>query len=98
MIRHIVFWRLKAEAEGHSMQENFETIKAGLESLVGKAQGLYKAEVRQALCQTDYNVCLYSEFENKAALDAYQNFPDHLKVKQFVHKVVEGRTACDVEV
>lgn len=97
MIRHIVLWQFKEEAEGHSMFENFQTIKTGLEALVGKAPGLRMAEVGLNFAGGDYNVCLYSEFESKEALAVYQSFPEHLKVREFVHKVVSARVACDTE-
>lgn len=36
MIRHIVFWNLKEEAEGHTKEQNAAIIREGLEDLVGK--------------------------------------------------------------
>lgn len=47
MIRHIVFWNLKEEAEGKTKEQNAAVIREGLEALVGKVDGLLMAEVRQ---------------------------------------------------
>ena len=40
MIRHIVFWKLKDKTEDGTLLENAAAIKAGLEGLVGKIDGL----------------------------------------------------------
>lgn len=43
------------------------------------------------------DLCLVSEFESKEALNAYQTNPLHVKVKEFVHKVVTDRAVTDCE-
>jgi hypothetical protein len=41
------------------------------------------------------DVALYSAFENQAALDAYQQHPDHVAIKQFLGEVSEERYVVD---
>ena len=43
MVRHIVMWKLKDQTEDGSKAENAAAIKAGLEGLVRKIDGLLKA-------------------------------------------------------
>ena len=97
MIKHIVMWNLKENAEGASKKENAAKIKAGLESLVGKIEGLIRAEVGTGCNEKGYDLCLYSEFASMEALEFYQGHPLHDEVRQFVHKVICERVVCDYE-
>lgn len=95
-VRHIVLWKLKESAEGNSLAENALLIKKSLEALVGKIDGVLKIEVGINIVDgSGSDLGLYSEFESKAALDAYRTHPLHLEVQKFVHKVIESRVACD---
>ena len=66
MIKHIVLYTLK---EGVDKDAAIKIIADVLEPLVGKIPGLKHLEVRLAFNGMDY--ALYSEFESKAALEAY---------------------------
>lgn len=97
MVRHIVIWNLKEEADGRTKAENAAIIKERLEALVGQIPGLLKAEVTMNFNPAGMDLCLYSELTDKAALDVYQDHPLHVAVKGFVHKVVETRVVHDSE-
>ncbi|HAN44635.1 MAG TPA: stress responsive protein [Ruminococcaceae bacterium] len=97
MIKHIVFWNLKDEAEGGTKLENGRIIKQRLEALVGVVDGLLKAEVGFNYNPHGYDLCLYSEFATKEAQEAYQEHPEHLKVREFVRKVITERAVVDFE-
>jgi quinol monooxygenase YgiN len=43
-------------------------------------------------------VVLYSVFRDKAALDAYQDHPQHLAIKPFISAVRQERQCMDYEV
>ena len=45
MIKHIVMWKLKDEAEGNSKDENAKIIKNSLEDLKGKINEIVDIEV-----------------------------------------------------
>ena len=45
----------------------------------------------------EYDVALDTTFHTKAALDIYQNHPEHLAIVSFVKKVVTERRAVDFE-
>lgn len=95
MIRHIVIWNLQEEANGKPKAENAAVIKEMLEALPGKIEGLLKAEVTTNFNPNGMDLCLYSEFTDRAALDFYQDHPLHVAVKEFVHKVVSSRVVHD---
>ncbi len=95
MIKHIVLWKL---TDPSRKEETIPQMKKMLENLAGVVPGLIKLEVNPNLNPGDYDVCLYSEFADHAALDGYQTHPAHLECKKYVHSVICGRTAADFEV
>lgn len=100
MVKHIVFWKLKDEANGNDKAANAQLIKEKLEDLNGKIEGLVKVEVGINFLNSpaNYDVALYSEVASKEALDFYQNHPLHQAVLPFVREVVSGRIAVDYEI
>jgi len=95
MIKHIVFWQIKDELEKQIVMPK---MKEMLLSLVGKIDGLKSMEVGFNYNGGEYDIALYSVFENKEALAVYANHPDHLVVKKYVHACIKGRTAVDYEI
>ncbi len=98
MIKHIVMWKLKEEAQGNSKEVNGQKIKQKLEGLMGKVEGLQKVEVGLNFNPGGYDVCLYSEFGDRAALDYYINHPLHKRNQAFTLSVVCERAVADYEV
>ena len=100
MIKHIVMWQLKDHAEGADKATNAIKMKALLDACADIVPGMLKLEVAiaQAGLEATYDVILYSEFESVAALDAYQNHPQHLALKPFVGAVRLARQCMDYEV
>jgi hypothetical protein len=99
MVRHIVLWRLQETANGKSKRENAIGIKRLLEGLRGKIPGLLKLEVGLDFSATESSadVALYSEFADRAALDAYQVHPLHEAVKPFILAARLERRLVDYE-
>lgn len=99
MIKHIVMWRLKEHALGNDKAANAQTLKTRLESLNGRIPGMHKLEIGIDFSDTpsSEDVVLYSEFENRAALDAYQAHPEHEAIKEFVREVRSERHTIDYE-
>lgn len=98
MVRHIVFWNLKDFAEGADKNTNALILKTKLESLVGEIEGLIKAEVNQNYNPNGFDLCLYSEFTDKLALDNYQTHLKHLVIRDFVQKIILDRAVTDSEI
>ncbi len=100
MIKHIVMWKLKDHAEGNTKAENAARMKELLDSCAGLVPGLLTVEVALAIpgLEATYDVILYSEFTNKAALDAYQEHPTHQAIKPFIGAVRLERQCMDYEI
>ncbi|HTH59380.1 MAG TPA: Dabb family protein [Paraburkholderia sp.] len=98
MIRHIVMWKLKETAEGASRAENLAKLKDLLEGcrklVPGTPLNLEVGFAEPGLFST-YDITLVSDFADKAALDAYQDHPDHVVVKKFAQAVAEARQCVD---
>lgn len=100
MIKHIVMWQLKDEAEGADKAGNARKMKQLLEACRGISPGMLKLEVAlpQPGLEATYDIVLYSEFTDKAALDAYSEHPQHQALKAFFSAVRTGRQCMDYEV
>lgn len=100
MLKHIVMWKLKDEAEGADKLGNAREMKRRLDECANIVPGQLKFEVvlAQPGLEATYDVVLYSEFADKAALDAYINHPTHKAVVPFIGAVREGRQCMDYEV
>ncbi len=100
MLKHIVIWKLKDQAEGADKAANAAKMKELLEACANIVPGILKFEVALAQpgLEATYDVVLYSEFASKAALDAYQDHPQHVALKPFIGAVREARQCMDYEV
>ncbi len=99
MIKHIVMWTLKDQAEGATKAENIEQIKNRLNALVGQIPGLISLEVGENFTESAAaaDLVLYSELESRDALALYQQHPQHVAVAQFIGAVTESRQVADYE-
>jgi hypothetical protein len=99
MIKHIVLWSFRPQAEGHSKQENIELARKKLLGLKDSIQEVRSLEVGINFNpgQDAYDLALYSEFENERDLDTYQKHPEHLKAVDFLRKVREKRVVADYQ-
>lgn len=97
MIKHIVLWTLKDEAEGNSKQENAQKAKQLLEDLNGKIPGVLNIEVGIDISHTSdsADIVLYSAFENEAALERYHHHPDHQALIPFMKAIRNDRKLVD---
>jgi quinol monooxygenase YgiN len=100
MIKHVVMWKLKDYAEGADKLSNAKKMLALLESCNNLVPGMLKLEAALASPELEatYDVVLYSEFTDKAALDAYQNHPAHQAIKPFIGAVRSERQCMDFQI
>ena len=82
MIRHMVMWRVKGDSP-HERHETSLRIKRSFEGLRGRIPGLHHIEVGIDSSKVDYacDTVLVMEFETPAALTAYADHPEHLRVR-----------------
>jgi hypothetical protein len=99
VIKHIVMWKLKDQAEGADKAANMARMKALLEDCRNLVPGMGAFEVGLATpgLEATYDVVLYSEFDGAAALDAYQHHPQHVAIKPFIGAVRAERQCVDYE-
>lgn len=100
MIKHIVLWKLKEEAEGASAAENGKKIVKLFKTLEGNVPGLVSIEsgVDFNHSAAAWDIGLVTAFTSKEDLDFYQDFPAHVAIKQFIGKVSTDRAVIDYEV
>lgn len=97
MLKHIVMWRFKDEAEGKTREENCRFIKERLEALPSSIPFIRSLEVgiNAFPGPMSADMVLVTEFESKADLDLYAGHPEHVKVSDYVAKVRVDRTVAD---
>jgi len=100
VLKHIVMWKLKEQAEGADKATNASKMKALLDGCAGLVPGMLKFEavLAQPGLEASYDVVLYSEFASREALDAYQEHPDHVAIKPFIGAIREARQCMDYEI
>ncbi len=100
MIKHIVMWTFKEFAEGKDKKTNIQLTKEKLLSLRQTVDVIKEIEVGINIDTSDsaYDLVLFSVFESLEDLETYQNHPEHVKVGEFVKKVVEMRAMVDYKV
>ncbi len=99
MIRHIVMWKLKNEAEGASKKENAERLRRMIEALREPIPQIVELEVgfQMEPAENGFDVALVSSFRTRSDLELYQKHPEHQKVITFVRSVTRERAALDFE-
>lgn len=95
-IRHIVMWRLRGETPEERSAARLK-VKTLFEGLKGRIDGLTHIEVGVDVSAVDYacDVVLFSEFADHAALSAYANHPEHLRVREALGDLRIGRFQVD---
>ncbi|MBX9959338.1 MAG: Dabb family protein [Burkholderiaceae bacterium] len=96
MIKHIVMWNVRGATPAEKAQ-GIARLKHSFESLRGRIPGLLHLEIGVDSSRIDYacDVVLYSEFESQAALEAYAEHPEHLRVKREVGDLRVARHQVD---
>ncbi|MBC8182840.1 Dabb family protein [candidate division KSB1 bacterium] len=97
MVKHIVLWKLKESAEGFTKAENAKRMKKWLEDLKVSIPKIKKLEVgiNFNVSEVAYEIVLYSEFENKKALQIYQDHPEHIEFKNKIKNIRTERAVVD---
>jgi hypothetical protein len=100
MLKHIVMWKLKDFAEDADRQINARKMKTMLDACKKLTPGInaFEVAIAQPGLEATYDVVLYSEFIDRAALNAYQSHPHHAALKPFFSAIREARQCMDYEV
>ncbi len=100
MIKHIVCWRIPEKVEGVSKADIIEKIQTSLNGLVGVVSEIKELEVgiNYNEAPAAFDVSLYSVFESKETLQAYQVHPAHQEVAKYIGSVASERVVVDYEI
>ena len=100
MIRHVVMWKLKDEAEGATRKKNAEKMKLILEGLKINIEEIKNVEVGININHEDdddqaWDVILISDFEKELDYTMYTRNEHHKKAIKFINSVTEERRFVD---
>jgi hypothetical protein len=100
MLKHIVMWQLKEHALGADKAANALKMKSLLDGCADIVPGILKLEtaIANAGLEATCDIVLYSEFVSKSALEAYQEHPLHVEIKEFISAVRQARQCMDFEI
>ena len=94
MVKRIVAWNLKEGLTDGEKREQAEKIKAEIEALVDKIDGVLELKVEiEPLPSSTRDIMLSGLFASPEALEAYIVHPEHQRVAAFVGGLVQDR-AC----
>lgn len=99
MIKHIVMFKLK-EADGKTEYENALEAKKRFDNVIAEVKELKKGEVvinSKDAPESNYTIALICEFDDIAALNAYQVHPAHVEFGKFIGTVKTDRACIDYE-
>lgn len=97
MVKHIVMWKFKEEAEGLTKEENLLKVKTMLEALPEKIDFIRHIEVNINVNfnGSNFDAVLISEFDSIEDVNRYRVHPDHKKISSYVSLVREDRASVD---
>jgi hypothetical protein len=100
MIKHIVCWKIKENAEGRLKSENVAIMKEKLLCLRDKIGEITQLEIGTNSKNADpanFDIVLITTFANMRDLDIYQKHAEHKKVAEFIGNIKEYRACIDYE-
>ncbi|MDD7267007.1 MAG: Dabb family protein [Lachnospiraceae bacterium] len=101
MIKHIVMFKFKEQAEGRSRSENVAMTKAMLDALPAQIPQITSSLTETGCAHADtgnYDLILTSTFQTIEDLADYIVHPAHQAVGAFMRPLRENRACIDIEV
>lgn len=95
MLKHVVFFKFKPEAE----EAGIADLEKSLRALVGPIPEIRELLVGRDVVRSErsYDLALISAFDDLAAMNRYQVHPDHQAVVAKVKALCAGVVAVDFE-
>lgn len=100
MIRHVVMFKFKEEAEGRTKKENLEIATSMISNLKSEIEYILRDKFKLNSDKADcgnYDLIYISDFNNLEELKKYSVHPTHLKLVEFLKNVREERACIDLE-
>jgi len=101
MIKHLVLWKMKPEAEGRTGKENAKILVDRLKALKSVIDCVVSLEVglNYRDLPSSYDVGLCTTFKTKEDLETYQNHPAHVPVAKWSRtEIAEAVAMADYEI
>jgi hypothetical protein len=100
MLRHIVMFKFKENANGAPKEKNMQKSKTLLESLPPKIPEIKNLEIHLNINEDpgNFDMLLTVDFDSLEDLQTYLEHPEHKKVGEFVGKVRDARAVVDYEI
>lgn len=100
MVKHVILWTLKDSYSADEKEQIKKEIKAGLEGLKGKIEGLVDIAVNiDPLPSSNCDLMLDSTFETEEALKNYAVHPAHVEVADTkVRPFTASRVCMDYQI
>jgi len=92
MLRHIVFFTARTEADRKAVEDGLQALKTIPHSKTFEIS----RNLRVDLYGNDIDIVVYAEFENEEALKAYKAHPTYAETTAKVRPLRELRFAADV--
>ena len=97
MLRHIVMWKFREDAEGKTAKEHAQWVKNTLETLpaiIPQIKG-FEVGINDIPSPASYDAVLISTFESEEDLKTYNTHPEHQKVIAYCKQFAADRKAVD---
>lgn len=99
MVKHIVLFKLKADASEAEKLSVAKSFKEAIEALPASIPYIRKVEVGININPVEqWNIALYSEFDTLDDVKAYAAHPLHVAAAGLLAKLKEARSCVDYEV
>ena len=92
MIRHIVMWKFKENADPTEFLTKLAALDGQIECI--RSMQVFRTAVENA----EYDAVLISDFDSLDDVDCYKNDPRHVAVSALCKDIRITRSAIDVEV
>ena len=92
MIKHVVCHKYKDKVEAEKIAPMLNSLMGVVPSLRSMETGIDFMDSKRA-----YHLVLIATFDDRAGLDAYAVDPAHMKVKEYIHSVLESSVSVDFE-
>ena len=100
MIKHIVMWKMRAQAEGADAAANMKIMKERLSALRAIIPEIVDYSCGEDFVHSpaSFDFAIVCTVKDRHDLQVYNDHPEHVKVKQFIGKVTEVRALVDIDV
>lgn len=97
MLRHVVMWKFKDEAEGHGKMENMSRVRESLLALRSIIPEILEMEIGldTGVGRDTWDMAIVMTFADSTSLDRYQSHPEHKIISAYVAKVRSDRACVD---